>query len=162
MADYQAILRFMAGLQNLQNAIARSPQSLFTTTANNSPLHHGQHQSQKTFFTPAFDFLETVKEYILEGELPGLRDKEQTMIVFPDAQTVSIRGKIERREESKKNKEDGDKIWATERKVGEFRRDFTFPGSINVEAVRATLEHGVLRIVVPKATEVGARRILIQ
>ncbi|PUU80117.1 HSP20-like chaperone, partial [Tuber borchii] len=120
-----------------------------------------QHQTQKTFFTPAFDFLETKNEYILEGELPGLHDKKRTVIEFTDAQTVSIRGKIDHREETKKNKEEGDKVWAAERSVGEFRRDFTFPGSINAEGVGATLEYGVLRIVVPKAVEVRAKRILI-
>jgi len=85
------------------------------------------------------------------------------MIVFPDAQTVSIRGKIDCREESKKNKEEEeDRVWVAERRRGEFRREFTFPRSINVDAVWATLECGVLRIVMPKAAEVGARRVLIQ
>jgi len=46
-----------------------------------------------------------------------------------------------------------------ERNAGEFRREFTFPGSINIEAVKATLEYGVLRIVVPK---ILPRRIQIQ
>lgn len=110
-------------------------------------------------FTPAFDFLETTHEYILEGEFPGLHDKKQTVIEFTDAQTISIRGKIERREESERivkgKGEWGDKAWVTERKVGEFRREVTFPGSIDVEAARATLEYGVLRIVVPKIVSLG-------
>jgi len=119
-------------------------------------------------FTPAFDFFEAAHEYILEGELPGLHDKEQIMIEFTNAQTISIRGKIERKGESERivgreGEGKGDnKVWVAERKVGEFRREFGFPGSIDVEAVKATLECGVLRIVVPKIVLAGPRRIQVQ
>lgn len=121
-----------------------------------------------TPFTPAFDFFESAHEYILEGELPGLHDKRQTVIEFTDAQTILIRGRIERKGESEsivgdEGEGEGDnKVWVAERKVGEFRREFAFPGSINVEAVKATLECGVLRIVVPKIVLAGPRRIQIQ
>jgi len=86
------------------------------------------------------------------------------VIEFTDAQTVLIHGKIERGEEGKRivGGEEGDKVWAAERKVGVFRRKFAFPGSIDVEAVRATLEYGVLRIVVPKIVSLGPRRVQIQ
>jgi len=93
------------------------------------------------------------------------------VVEFTDARTVLIRGRIERGggggggegERNNVRDEGGeDKVWVAERRVGEFRRDFTFPGSIDIEAVRATLEYGILRIVVPKAVEVGPRKIQIQ
>jgi len=88
------------------------------------------------------------------------------VIEFTDARTISIRGKIERGKESERivggKGEWGDKAWVAERKVGVFRREFTFPGSIDVEAVRATLEYGVLRIAVPKIVPPGPRRVQIQ
>lgn len=46
-------------------------------------------------FSPNFDVHETHKEYILEGELPGL-DKNNLTIEFTDTNTLVIRGKIER------------------------------------------------------------------
>lgn len=155
--------RSCAGLQNSQNSTARCLQASFTATT--SPLpHRGWPQTQSTPFTPAFNLFETAHEYILEGELPGLHDKKQTVIEFTDTQTVSIRGKIERGEESgrivgSEGSEGEALVWVEERNAGEFRREFTFPRSINVEAVRATLEYGVLRIFVPK---IVPRRVQIQ
>jgi len=47
-------------------------------------------------FSPNFDVHETDKEYVLEGELPGLNDKSNVSIEFTDHNTLLIRGKIER------------------------------------------------------------------
>lgn len=53
------------------------------------------------------------------------------------------------------------KYWVSERSVGEFARSFSFPEPINVDAVTAKLEHGILTVVVPKMEKKGARKILI-
>lgn len=53
------------------------------------------------------------------------------------------------------------RYWASERTVGEFRRSFSFPGAIDVEAVKASLEHGLLKIVVPKKEAIKGRKIEI-
>lgn len=54
------------------------------------------------------------------------------------------------------------RYWVSERTVGEFQRSFSFPGAVNIEEVKASLEHGLLRIVVPKQKEVSkGRRIEI-
>ncbi|PWW72777.1 HSP20-like chaperone [Tuber magnatum] len=123
--------------------------------------HQHQTQQASSSFTPNFDVLETEHEYILEGELPGLHDKKQTVIEFTDAQTILIRGRIERDVEGEEKKGNL-KATVGEGRVGAFQRNFTFPGSIDVDAVRATLDYGVLRIVVPKLVKARARRIEIQ
>ncbi|KAF8445421.1 HSP20-like chaperone, partial [Terfezia claveryi] len=46
-------------------------------------------------FSPNFDVHETAKEYVLDGELPGL-DKSNLSIEFTDTNTLVIHGKIER------------------------------------------------------------------
>ncbi|KAL7268243.1 hypothetical protein RUND412_009141 [Rhizina undulata] len=51
------------------------------------------------------------------------------------------------------------KYWLSERTVGEFERRFTFPAGIDQDGVTASLEHGVLKIVVPKRTDPVGRRI---
>lgn len=47
-------------------------------------------------FSPNFDVHETDKEYVLEGELPGLSDKSNVSIEFTDNNTLLVRGRIER------------------------------------------------------------------
>ncbi|KAJ8101370.1 HSP20-like chaperone [Lipomyces tetrasporus] len=48
--------------------------------------------------TPTFDVKETEKEYILQGELPGV-DKNNLNLEFTDPQTLSVKGTIERMQE---------------------------------------------------------------
>jgi HSP20 family protein len=53
------------------------------------------------------------------------------------------------------------RYWASERTVGEFQRSFSFPGAVDIEAVKASLEHGLLKIVVPKKEAIKGRKIEI-
>ena len=62
--------------------------------------------------------------------------------------------------QSKNN--DGSYYWVSERGVGEFKRSFRFPGHVDQEGVKATLKDGLLQVVVPKAKEVGPRRIQVE
>lgn len=51
--------------------------------------------------------------------------------------------------------------WVSERSTGEFQRTFRLPAGIDQDAVTAGLEHGVLKVVVPKKAPV-TRNIQIQ
>jgi len=55
-----------------------------------------QHTRQRNAFSPNFDVHETETAYVLEGELPGLSDKNAVNIEFTDHSTLLIRGRIER------------------------------------------------------------------
>ncbi|KAL7274788.1 hypothetical protein RUND412_002287 [Rhizina undulata] len=151
-------------------------------------------------FSPNFDIHETAHAYILEGELPGIEDKSKINIKFTDAQTLLVRGKIERSynhtsegdgpeqkkvevtaEARNKSQEvtttaagttetavlktegsgEGTRYWVSERTVGEFQRSFSFPGSIDIDEVKASLELGILKVVVPKKEHAKGRRIEI-
>lgn len=79
--------------------------SFFQPATHNRPregiTQHGEAGKEESgairAFSPNFDVHETPKEYILEGELPGLEDKKQNLsIEFTDTNTLVIRGKIER------------------------------------------------------------------
>jgi len=45
------------------------------------------------------------------------------------------------------------KCWLHERTTGEFERSFTFPTEVNSDGVRARLENGILKMMVPKIAE---------
>ena len=53
------------------------------------------------------------------------------------------------------------KYWVNERSVGEFTRTFQFPGTVDQEAVKASLRNGILSVVVPKLVK-GERRIVVE
>jgi HSP20 family molecular chaperone IbpA len=139
-------------------------------------------------FSPSFDVHETEQAYILEGELPGVHDKSNLSIEFTDPQTLLVRGKTERLHQepleeneptvTKKDKKEGQqeggegsteeqdkdskpRYWVSERTVGEFQRSFSFPSYVDMDAVKASLAHGILKVVVPKKQSQVAKRIEI-
>lgn len=175
-----------------------------------------QTKRRKTVINPNFDIRETEHAFLLEGELPGVSNKDAIEIQFSDAQTLVIKGEIKRKvlsterpetsEEStanatsetesvrslkptveetvddsmsdnaeaaadtpstvtlnheaqaEKSKEVAkpvettkkSKFWLSERSVGVFERKFEFQELIDQEGVTASLEYGVLEVVVPK------------
>jgi HSP20 family protein len=44
-----------------------------------------------------------------------------------------------------------------ERQIGNFERSFTFPMEVNSDDMKASLANGLLRIVVPKLSDVQSR-----
>ncbi|RWA09752.1 hypothetical protein EKO27_g5349 [Xylaria grammica] len=53
------------------------------------------------------------------------------------------------------------KYWVYERSVGNFARSFSFPSRVEPENVKASLDNGILTVVVPKAKKHESRRIAI-
>ncbi|KAI0404888.1 30 kDa heat shock protein [Xylaria palmicola] len=179
-------------------------------------------------FTPRFDVKETEQSYELHGELPGV-DKKNVNIEFSDAQTIVIRGNVERTyregnppagllgdassmtgaianephseeggddqhrrslhatvedeggdagnkslsssssaahaagggESAQQQQQPREKYWVYERSVGNFTRSFTFSNRVDHEGVSASLDNGILTVVVPKAKKPETRRITV-
>ncbi|KAL7275010.1 hypothetical protein RUND412_002074 [Rhizina undulata] len=166
-----------------------------------STVPSAHQNAQRRAFSPNFDVHETSHAYILEGELPGIEDKNKINIEFTDPQTLLVRGRIERsytHEEGGETKKEGEakkegegkkekhkkeeskevtttakgelkkatdtqpKFWVSERTVGEFQRSFSFPTAIDIDNVKASLQHGILKIVVPKKEEPKGKKIMIE
>lgn len=99
---------------------------------------------------PAFDVYETDTEVVIKGELPGLKPGDINIMVYPDHATIS--GKI-----SEEAEEKGVNYYRRERRAGSFERTFGLPAEVNTEGARATFEHGVLELRVPKVNDVKKR-----
>jgi HSP20 family molecular chaperone IbpA len=138
-------------------------------------------------FAPKFDVRDTSDAYLLDGELPGIAQKDID-IEFSDTQTLVIKGRSEREYHSpeagetamqKAGDKDKDKdkdrhkqvskettarhkYWVSERSVGEFHRSFNFPTLVDQDGVKANLKNGILSIVVPKAAPPVSKKIAIQ
>ena len=87
-------------------------------------------------------------------ELPGFA-KDGVDISFDDGVlTISGERKFETREDSKYHR--------LERMYGQFHRSFRLPNSVDIENAAATLNEGVLRLVVPKREEAKPRQIPVR
>ncbi|KAJ5161342.1 30 kDa heat shock protein [Penicillium capsulatum] len=137
------------------------------------------HQPALRSFTPRFDIREGGDAYHLDGELPGIAQKD-IEIEFSDPQTLVVKGRVEREYHHTEPK-DNDKttesetavveadktqtshrFWASERSVGEFQRTFSFPVRVDQDAVKASLKNGILSVVIPKATASATKKITIE
>ena len=103
-------------------------------------------------FVPAFEVRETKDAYVFSADLPGLREDELDISLTGNHLTISG-------QRSEEKREDGDRVHMYERRYGAFSRSFALPEGVDTEDVEANLEHGVLKISVPKKPEVKPRRI---
>lgn len=92
---------------------------------------------------PAMDLVETEDAFVLHADLPGLTEKDVNIEVKDNVLTVSG----ERRSRQEKRHEG---YYRVERAFGSFSRSLTLPEGVDPETVKASFDHGVLDVRVPK------------
>jgi HSP20 family protein len=106
-------------------------------------------------FVPAFDVRETPDSYVIEGDVPGLKEKDLEINLV--GHRLSISGKRESRREEK-----GEQYFTCERQSGTFTRSFTLPEGVDLDHIDASVDDGVLRVTIPKTEKYKPRKIGIK
>ncbi len=120
---------------------------------------HGQRQGAAIGSTPAWmpalDISERKDAYLVTVELPGVKldDLQITM----EGSLLTIQG-----ERHVPNDSSEQQFHRIERRYGTFRRSITLPAHVVADAVQATVDDGVLQILVPKAEEAKPKRIQVR
>ncbi|MBM3633654.1 MAG: Hsp20/alpha crystallin family protein [Alphaproteobacteria bacterium] len=95
---------------------------------------------------PNVDIIEHDKEIQIIADLPGL--KEEDINIEINNGILTLRGeKKEEKEEKRSN------YYLSERSSTSFNRTFQLPTAVDENNVNASLEDGVLKIILPKSTE---------
>ncbi len=92
-------------------------------------------------WSPAVDVLETEDAYLIFAELPGVR-RDEIQLQVRDRR-LELSG---RRQTLGENRN----FLRMERSYGPFRRAFDLGAPVDVDAISAAFEAGVLRVLVPK------------
>ena len=115
--------------------------------------HTAECSAERTTYCPRLDIQETDNEIVLYGDLPGVLP-EDLDIRFENGE-LTIQGKVSPRHSDLK------KVYR-EYGVGNFYRSLSVSETIDVDAISAELNSGVLTLRLPKAESVKPRRIKVQ
>jgi HSP20 family protein len=102
-------------------------------------------QPGRSEWVPAVDIRETSEALTFAVELPGVKLEDVAVTALDGVLTIEG----ERTEERKEGEDD--RYHLAERNYGAFLRRFQLPPGVDSEKIEADVEHGMLRVRVPKA-----------
>jgi len=106
-------------------------------------------------WAPVVDIAERTDAYLVAADLPGVKIGDLE-ITFEDG-LLTIQG-----ERRFARDVAGEKVHRAERCFGTFRRSITLPSHVQADKIEASIQDGVLHVLVPKAQEVQAKRIEVR
>jgi HSP20 family protein len=127
-------------------------QELQATQKQQVAAPEGEFTYEGTYFVPAVDIYENIKELVLLADMPGV----QTGDVEIDLKegTLTIVGKVST------DTNEGESILA-EYRVGNYFRSFRLTDVIDQSKISAAMSDGVLKLVMPKVEKAIPRKIPI-
>lgn len=106
-------------------------------------------------FVPEFEMKETDNEFVIKGDVPGV--KEDDIDISIAGQTLTVSGKRE-----EEHRDEGERYYRVERSYGAFSRSFTLPDTADLDNASAELEGGVLSVMMPKRESAKSRKISLK
>ena len=119
-----------------------------------SRLETPQKETQKRVHTPRADVLEKTDSFAIVAELPGVSASSLTIEV--EKSVLSIRGK------SADQGLEGYTRVVGEYVGGDYERQFTLSDRMDTEGITASIDKGVLTVILPKTKEASSRRIEVK
>lgn len=89
------------------------------------------------------ELTEKKDEYDIRAELPGVKKEDLDIDLNDNYLTIRAKKEVEKEENEKSYRR-------TEFKYGEFSRSIYIPQEVDFDKIDAKLEHGILRIRIPK------------
>ena len=110
--------------------------------------------SQDIYYTPLVDIHETGDAFIFQADVPGVKSGD--IDISFESGVLTLDAKVQPRQTR-----DQSYLWQ-EYGVGHFYRQFSLNTPVEVNAIKAELKHGELRLTVPKAESARTRKIEIK
>jgi len=109
----------------------------------------------ETMWSPAVDFSENEKEFIVRLEAPGL--PKEDLEVNVEGQTLTLSG----RRDFEKEEKTEEYFWR-EREAGRFVRTLQLPSPVDKSKVEASYQAGIMTVRLPKSEASTKTRIQIK
>jgi HSP20 family protein len=105
-------------------------------------------------FNPDVDIVERKNDIVVVADMPGI--DEASVDITLENNVLSIYGKVDWDVPEKL------KLIHGEYGIGDYQRVFTLSGDVNREKIEATVNNGVLKIVLPKAEVAKTKKIAVR
>ena len=104
---------------------------------------------------PLINVTEDTNKYYVRAELPGIKSDELNIQAAADGISISGERKIP---------VEGNNVryHRREREAGTFSRLINLPGEIDVNKVEASMENGILKVIIPKSEAAKPRQITVK
>ena len=116
--------------------------------------HKGEETKPGKYFVPAVDIFETDQDVTVIAEMPGVRPGNIEVTLEDDV--LTIKGGKETEEHANA------RILLQEYESGSYQRRFTVAETIDQNKIKASLNNGLLKVILPKTEPAKTRKIEVQ
>lgn len=116
--------------------------------------HRGETTKPEKYFVPAVDIYETGHDVTVVAEMPGVAATGVDVTLEDDV--LTIKGRKEGEEHP------NGRILLQEYETGSYQRRFTVAETIDQEKIRASMNNGMLKVVLPKTAPAKPRKIEVR
>ena len=106
-------------------------------------------------WVPPVDISEDTDGIRILAEVPGV--KPEDVKISLENNVLTIKGSKQQLTEER-----NERVHRYERTYGSFERSFTLPATVDAGHIKATYEHGVLTVTLPKAEKAKPRQIEVE
>lgn len=146
-------MRLTVARNGTPNTLERRISQLFNDALGN--LDRAYRDNAGASWVPAVDILEQPDAIHITSEIPGVQP-ENVKISFEN-HVLTISGSKEQLAHERT-----EHVHRYERTYGTFERSFTLPTTVDVATIKASYEHGVLTVTLPKVEKAKPRQIEVQ
>jgi len=105
-------------------------------------------------WVPAVDIFEEADSIRIQAEVPGVKPEDVKISV--EGNVLAINGTKQQTAEERT-----ERVHRYERTYGAFERTFTLPATVDADKIRASYDHGVLTVTLPKVEQAKPRQIQV-
>lgn len=103
---------------------------------------------------PPVDMYETESEVVVKATVPGVKPEDIEVTITGDL--LTIKGEFKSEEKTEKRN-----YLRQEHRYGSFCRQVGLPAGVNSDQAKATFEHGIITLALPKVAEAKAKTVKV-
>lgn len=116
--------------------------------------HRGETTKPEKYFVPAVDIYETEEDVTVIAEMPGVTAAGVDVTLEDDV--LTIRGMKEEEDQPQA------RVLLQEYEIGNYQRRFTVAETIDQNNIKASMNNGMLKVILPKAAPAKPRKIEVK